>query len=146
MAARTLADRVRDHFREQNAWLEQALADLNRLESGLEDPDLDALASVQAAHAAATQRFQEQSQALADAWRKDANITASDCAEVRALAKRAEALAEQLSEAYDRAAQRMRERAGKVKEALDGASRGRDLLRKFYQRPVMDSWFIDRKA
>jgi ABC-type transporter Mla subunit MlaD len=143
----TVAERVKDYFTRQIAWFESLLAELDAaLAAAAADPELRNLAQTHAAHVEATARFEDEFRSLVAAWRTATDVSQAQRDEIRLLARRAEALAARLGEAYQRAMKLVDTRAERVRETLHELARGHDLLRKYHQGHSPDAWFIDKRA
>jgi hypothetical protein len=137
---------VRDYLARQIAWFEQVLADLEDVGPNLDEAQLTAVQAAHAAHVQQMARFETECRRLLESWHNATGISEANRAAVRALAQRAERLAEQTRAAYERALQVVAADADRVKGALRVVARGRDLLGKYYPAGSLEAHFIDKKT
>ena len=141
-----LAARVKDLLTRQIAWFEHLLSALESIDADLEGPESAAWAERSAAHADGMARLDQEFRELTREWESASGVSESDRAEVRELAKRAEALANQLGAVHERTLGLIGEQADSVKAALDETRRGRALLGKYYAGGPAEAAFLDKKA
>lgn len=141
------AERARDFLTRQNAWFETMLAELKRIQSGEDDAELLPLIESHSVLAEERARYEREFTELAAEWRRvSEDLPAKTRAEIRALARRGEALTEEIRTEYERAIGVLGGQAKRVKGALDALSKGRNLLRRYAPGQSVDALFIDRKA
>jgi len=141
------AERVRDFLTRQNAWFETVLAQLKRIQSGEDDAELLPLIESHSVLAEERTRYEREFAELAEEWRKvSEGVPGKTRAEIRALARRGEALTEELRTEYERVIGALGGQAKRVKGTLDALAKGRNLLRRYAPGQSVDALFIDRKA
>jgi len=141
-----LPARVKDFFRRQIAWFEHVLSDLERIEQDLHGAAPEELAAQTARHAQGMARFEQEFQHLTREWRSASDVAASDRAEIRALARRVEALIGDLGKARDRATELIGQQAGAIERALNETRKGQTMLRRYYAGDRAYPGFIDKRA
>ena len=141
-----LAERARDYLERQISCFERILADLAGLEDSLAGDDHDATVRQRAAHSEQTARLEAEYRDIEVQWRAATGISQAERADVRALAERAQALADQLCVRYDEGAALVQQRAGAVQEELRGVRRGRKVLRGYRPLHTLDPSFIDKRG
>jgi len=144
--AANIAARMEDCFSRQIAWLERLLAELNCGDLDLDDPALRELEANSRDHAKATQSLACEFEVLAAEWRAAECISDAARDRMGALARRAEALANELKDAYDKADAAIQTRLAALKESWDTLQRGRDMLRKYSPGGDQQASFVDKKA
>jgi len=147
MAKQSLTDRMEDYFARQMASLERLKADLRRVEHTLSDPEaLRSHLTLREKHASETQALQDEFHALHREWQAAARLPIGERDAVRVLAGQAEALARDVSKAYDDLAVRAKAEADVVTESLAVLRRSRSLLAKYSGKRTREPSFLDRKA
>jgi len=141
----SLPYRVKDYFRRQIAWFEEILADLERLEEDLDGPDAAQRIELRLRHDRRTAALEREFTALAREWRQAAELPKADRADIRALARTAQALAENVCAAYQRGIELTTTRSAAVKGDLGDLRRGRDVLER-YRTTRFDVAFFDKRA
>jgi len=144
--APSLQHRVKDHFARQIAWFEELLRDLDRLDEDLDAPDASDRIEGRLHHVKPTAALEREFAALARDWREAEGLAERDRAEVRALAKRARALAEQVCAAYDRGLDRVAAKSSCVQGSLGELRRGREVVGRYRGSTGLDAAFFDKRA
>ncbi len=141
------AERVRDFLTRQNAWFETILAELKRIQSGEDDAELLPLIESHSVLVEERSRYEREFAEVAAEWRKvSEDVPGKTRAEIRALARRGEALIEEIQTEYERAIGTLDGQAKSVKGVLEALSKGRKSLRRYAPGQSGDALFIDRKA
>ncbi len=141
-----LVARMTDYFNRQIALFESMRSDLEGVEDRLDTLDFEALGREQASHAAQASALKHELAGLLEEWESAKDVPEEDRDGIRALARRAEALAEELSVINDRAATHADARGRALRETWCELERGRRVLGKYAPgRPAAPN-FIDRKA
>lgn len=140
-----IAQRIQRYFARQIAWLEIQRADLSALPDVLEGPVLEGVVLRQAQRERESAEFLREQQGLLREWQA-ATVSAAEQAEVRVMAARAEALAEELRDAYDRAVKHLDAAADSPRKSLDTVKRGRRMLDSYRPEDSGSSDFLNRRA
>ena len=141
------ADRVRDFLTRQNVWFETLLGKLKGIAHGEGEADLSSLIENDSALAEERARYDRESEEVGAEWRKvSETLPEKTRAEIRALARRGESLAEEIRAEYARVIGDLEIQTAGVKGALEALAHGRSLLRRYAPGPSDDAMFIDRKA
>lgn len=146
LAHADIARRMKDYFARQMGWFEQMHAALAELDGEIDPDCLDGLVEADSARARISKELEEEFTVLRSEWDRTDSISESAADEVRAIARQAEAQAEELQKALDRAAQKTGKGADKLHERLGALRRGRQQLAKYRRPGASDAGFIDHQA
>jgi len=141
-----IALRVKDCFLRQIGWFEALLTDLATLDGHPDGPDADFFALRLDEHLNTTRALAREFEVLTGEWRATDEPTDADRREMRALARRAEALAAELKQRYDRADRRVQARLAELTEVWNSLQRGRDMLKKYAPGQPADASFVDKRV
>ncbi len=141
-----LVARIRDHFERQITWFEELRAELATFESQLDTVDLETLDERQRVRASGTRILEEEFRLLRRDWMGDARLSEEERAEMHVLAQRADALAQEVGAALDRADTLVQERMALLRESSAELQRGQETLRHYRAGQTESSNFLDRKA
>ena len=141
------AERVRDFLTRQNAWFETVLGRLKGISLGESEAELSSLIESHSALTEERARYDRESEEVGAEWRKASEMVPETTrAEIHALARRGESLAEEIRAEYERVIGALESQTEGVKGALEALWHGRNLLRRYAPGQSGDAMFIDRKA
>ena len=135
--------RMREYFERAVAQLEHERAWLEGFQNGAAEEDLPALVEQQKRHMAETKTLAEEYRLLRREW-DETSVPDEQAAAVRALARRAEKLANELQAFNQRADDVVRKRMGEVQATQGDLRRGQAALRGYRSEAGPDR--MDRQA
>jgi len=147
MTEPTLAERMKDYFTRQIAWLEFLIAGFDTLEADLQAEQLNALAERQAADAAKTRDLEEEFMALWKEWQAQyQTVPGDERVAVKEMATQAEELSLRLGELSEQAERRVEDEMKRVKGAILSARKNRENLNRYGSDTLPAPGFMDKKA
>jgi hypothetical protein len=142
-----LAGRARNFLLRQNALFEMILGKLRKVTPGGDETELASLMRNHPAFTEQRARLDRELQKLDAEWRRSSGTLPAEVrAEIAALAKRGEALAEEVRAEYERVIGGLKDQSEDVKKSLGALARGRNLVRRYAPGLSNDTTFIDGKG
>lgn len=146
LANADIVRRMKDYFGRQVAWFEELRDALAAFEGPVELEGLDGLLEEDGVRARKSKAFEEEFSALKREWDRAESIPESAVDEMRAIAGRAEKLAGDLEEAFEKAAQSTGAGAEALRERLAELKTKGQSLGKYRAEPSENAGLIDRRA
>lgn len=146
MSSAELVRRAKSYFTRQAAWFERTRGELAGVKHCLDPEGLEKLAAQQARQAEEFARFEKEFKVLADEWTQAKDVAQADREAVRTLARRAEVLATELFNEFERARGAVDERMVVLRKSWNALQRGRDMLKKYRAYDDPQRGLIDRDA
>lgn len=146
LANADIVRRMKDYFTRQMAWFEQLHEALAEFDEPVDLERLDGLLEADSARARKSKALEEEFSALKSEWDRAESIPESAVDEVRAIAGRAEKLAGELQEAFDKAAQSTGAGVEALQERLGELKAKGQWLGKYRAEPPEKAGLLDRRA
>ncbi len=141
-----IAQRMKDYFRRQIDWFEQMRLELQRLENGLEGEEFEQVADQDRRRAQVSRALHDEFAALKKEWDRTGPIADTDREAVRAIARRAEEIGNDLQQVFDRVAHKAGTRAEALRNEFGRLRHNKGWMTKYRPTGQEGASFVDRKA
>ena len=146
LAHADIVRRMKDYFARQMGWFEQLHVALAEFDGDIDPDHLDGLVEADSERARISKELEEEFTVLKSEWDRTDSIPESAAGEVRAIARQAEARAEELQQTIEQAARKTGKGADKLHERIGALRRGRQQLARYRRPGAGVAGFMDHQA